>query len=196
MSHALRAINLGLFLLAAGQRLAAAQALPTRSLELRPSAFAGVTAVETGLNGGRNLSLTGGVDLGFLPGHTVQPALEYRGTFAIDKGRTDSQKNNLGGLKLSTHVWRAHPYVNFLYGRCEINYGAGFEVPGKPIYYTFSSSNVLSPGGGVDLDLNPFVALKLDIQLQRYNTPVSPTAPLYATAATVAIEYRFHLGRR
>lgn len=196
-----RVILLAVVSLASGLLLRAfGQARPARVQRLEASVFGGVAGTYTGLDSGRNLGFTGGFDLGFLPGKALEPWLEYRGTYAIDKGSVDGQKNQLVGLKAAVHLWRARPYANLLYGRGEISYGSGFQVPGKPIYYTLSSSNVLSPGGGVDLDfpgnaLRSRFALKLDFQLQRYTTPVVPSGRLYAKSAMFGLVYRFRLGR-
>jgi hypothetical protein len=181
-------------LLASRGTLARAQADPAAQRRLPISVFAGTSAVETGLNGGRNASITAGIDVAFLPGRQFAPAIEYRGTLAIDKGGVDSQKNNLGGLQFAEPLGRLHPYLDLLFGRVELDYGSGFQVPGKPIFYTKSSSNVISPGAGIDVDISHNFAFKADIQLERYSTPVDPTH-LYATAATLGLVYRLNFGR-
>jgi hypothetical protein len=192
LRHTLRTLILLFGLVAATHYAAAQAALPTADAKLHLSAFAGATGTYTGLGNGRNLSFTAGVDLGFLPIRGLEPALEYRGTLALDKGAVDSQQNNLIGLKISRPLWRAHPYIDVLYGRGEIDYAPPFQVPGKFVFYTQSSSNIVSPGGGGELDLTSNIALKLDLQLQRYATPVAASGHIFATATTIGLTYRFH----
>jgi hypothetical protein len=52
------------------------------------------------------------------------------------------------------------------------------------------------PWGGVgnDYDLNPFLAFKSELLMQKYNTPVAISGHNWAMATTFAVVYRF--GRR
>lgn len=168
-----------------------AQATPVATESLQIAAYGGITGTYTGLRSGKNLGVTGGVDFGFLPIRGLYPTLEFRGTYPIDKGSIDSQKNVLGGLKIAAHFGRLHPYGDFLVGRGEINYGTGYQVPGMPIFYIKSSSNIISPGGGIDLKLADQLALKFDMQVQRYATRVTNSGHLYAKSATLGVVYRF-----
>jgi hypothetical protein len=168
-----------------------AQASPVATQALQLYAFGGITGTNTGLASGKNLGLTGGVDIGFLPFRGLSPTLELRGTYPIDKGSIDSHKNVLGGIKIAAHLGRLYPYGNLLFGRGEISYGRGYQIPDKPIFYTQSSSNVISPGGGLDLNLSDQFSLKLDLQIHRYDTPVTETGHLYAKSATLGVVYRF-----
>jgi hypothetical protein len=182
---------MAVWLIVGHQRHAFAQASPAAVQNLKLSAFGGITGTYTGLASARNLGLTGGVDLGFLPFHGLYPTLEFRGTYAIDKGSIDSQNNVLGGLKIAAHLGHLYPYGNLLFGRGEISYGNGYQVPREPIFYTQSSSNVISPGGGLDLRLTDQLALKFDLQVQRYSAPVIETGHLYAKSATLGVVYHF-----
>jgi len=173
---------------------AVSQAMATAVQNLRPSVFGGASAVETGLDSGRNLSLTGGFDVELPRFRRVAPALEYRATMAIDKGGVDGQKNQLVGLKLIAPLPRFKPYATVLYGRGEIQYVTPLQVPGTPIFYTASSSNVLALGVGVDYDLHAHFGVKLDLQSQRYATPVEPSGHVYATSAMVGLVYHLHFG--
>ena len=189
-------ILLPLCVVAAGLTHASAQSDSTASRTITPSVFAGVTDVSTGLDSGRNLSITAGVDLAFRPNSTLQPALEYRGMYAFDKGNVDSLKNNLGGLKLSRSYSRIRPYVDILAGRGETTYAnGGYQVPNKLIFYTQSSSNVYSLGGGADVFAAGPLALKVDLQIQRYSSPVTVSGHLYSETGTVGLVYVFHIGR-
>jgi hypothetical protein len=168
------------------------QAYPTATQASQLSVFGGITGTDTGLASGNNLGLTGGVGLRFPPFRGFYPELEFRGTYAVDDDGIDRQKNALGGLKIAAHLGRLQPYGNFLIGRGEISYlGSGYQVPGRPIFYTQSSSIVLSPGGGLDLNISKQLALKIDLQVQRYSTPVAETGHIFATSGTLGIAYRF-----
>lgn len=173
--------------------LASAQATPTSSAKLQLSAFGGVSGVKTGYLDGKNLGITAGADFSFWEFHRFHLAAEYRGTLAIDKGRADSQKVQLAGAQVSYPIGRFHPYGDFLFGRGEINYAApGAQVPNTYIFYTYSSSDVSSPGAGIDIDLTPHFAFKADAQFERYDTPVTTSGHLTAISGTLGVVYRFH----
>lgn len=77
------------------------QAAPTATQRLHVAAFAGLTGVYTGLEGGRNVALTTGINIGTGSFFRLHPFLELRGTVALNGGSVDSQRNVLGGLKVS-----------------------------------------------------------------------------------------------
>jgi hypothetical protein len=171
---------------------ALAQSLPTATQPLRVLAFEGATVTNTDLDSGENIELTAGVDLSLPSYRGLHPSVEVRGTLPLEKGSVDSQKNVLGGLKVALHRGRLFPYANLLLGRGEITYpGNGQQVPGTPIFYTQSSTIVISPGAGLDLDLGHQLAFKIDLQLQRYATKVTTSGHIYAEAATAGLVYRF-----
>jgi hypothetical protein len=182
--------------IACGGAPAFAQSNSTTSRGITPSVFAGATGVETGLASGRNLGLTAGVDIAFRPNSRLQPAIEYRGMYAIDKGGVDSLKNDVGGIKLSTSYGRLRPYVDLLAGRGETTYAnGGYQVPNKLVFYTQSSSDVYSPGGGVEFFATRKLGVKVDFQIQRYSSPVAVSGHVYSETGTVGFVYVFHLGR-
>jgi hypothetical protein len=171
---------------------ALAQAIPSATQPLRILAFAGATVTNTGLDSGKNAGVTAGVDLSVPSYRGLHPSIEVRGTFPSESGSVDSQKNVLGGLKVALHYGPLYPYVNLLLGRGEITYpGNGHQVPGTPIFYTKSSTLVVSPGAGLDLDLPHQLAFKIDLQLQHYATKVTTSGHIYAEAATAGLVYRF-----
>jgi hypothetical protein len=177
----------------AGAMGAHAQAVPAASQALPLSIFGTGTANFTGLNGGRNLALTAGVDLALHPRFSLYPALEVRGTYAFYGGQVDSQKNIMGGIKLSAHYGHLHPYANILVGQGEITYeNGGFPNPSGTYQYLQTDSLVISPGLGADYEISEHFAIKGDFQLQHYKTPVTASGSLYAKPISVGIVYRLH----
>jgi len=79
-----------------------AQGVPTATQQLQLSAFGGGTGTFTDLEGGKNLGITAGVDLTYLPLRLARPSFEIRGTYPIDKGTISSQKSFLLGPRWNT----------------------------------------------------------------------------------------------
>ncbi len=192
-----RSLNRTIALLSAlllAPAMAHAQALPTAERAISLSAFGMGTGTYTGIEGGKNLDITAGLDVGLRSFGPVRPVVELRGTYPVDSGRVVSEKNALLGLKIETlESLRIHPYGDFLFGRGEMHYaGNGFVV--GPIAYNYTSTNVFSFGGGVDLDLTAHYALKADYQLQSWSTPVTASSTAHPQAMSLGIIYRFNVG--
>jgi hypothetical protein len=172
----------------------AQQALPTASQALQLSAFAGLSGVDTGLSNGRNLSFTTGADLG-LPAYLgVRPTIEIRGTYPMDSGTVDSQKDILGGLKIDFLIKsRLRPYADFLLGRGQIDYGRGYQVGN--VIYLLTTTNVFSPGAGFDYDVTPRFSLRVDWQIQHWGDAPTPSGSIYSKVVTAALIYRFDFNR-
>ena len=187
-----QSIRLTLYLLlVVGSYPAFSQATPTASRALQVSAFGGLSGVYTGLNGGRNLSITAGADLGFQSRYSLYPSIELRGTYPISNGHIDSQKNVLGGLRVAKIYGRFSPYADILAGLGQIHYDPLYPNLTRTFAYSYSSSTVISPGGGLNYRLNDRFGVKIDAQYQRYSTPVTASGHLYATPITVGVIYRF-----
>ncbi|QHN03515.1 porin family protein [Granulicella sp. WH15] len=201
-NRSLATLAVAALVLACGSR-AQAQAVATAKQAFQLSAFGGLSGVATGLYGGGNLSVTAGANLAF-PGYFgFRPSVTLRGTYPVASGNVIGERNVLGGLQVERRYGRFHPYGDILFGRGQINYAPGYQLTyytfdsqGNDILYTYtaSSSNVISPGGGVDIDLTDHFAVKADVQYQHYNTPVTPITPsghLWATSTTLGVVYRF-----
>jgi hypothetical protein len=177
---------------------------PTAVQAMQLSAFGGVSGVYTGLGGGKNFSITAGVDLALQPFHGVRPTIEVRGTYPTDRGLVDNQKSGLAGLRvdfLLGHRW--HPYGDFLFGRGEMDYtpyGYPYSGPLCGVSYeclfTLTTTNVYSPGAGFDYDMGEHWAIKVDAQLQRWGGTPTPSGDIYSKVGTVALVYRFNFNRR
>jgi hypothetical protein len=169
---------------------ACAQAVPAGTQQLQLSAFGAVTGTFTDLEGGKNLGITAGADLTFLAFRTFRPSFELRGTYPIDKGHISSQKNFLVGPKVEYPIGRLHPYVDFFFGRGEINYHAPGLVFGDTRYIT-TNTFIYSPGIGLDYNLTHNVAVKFDAQFQHWDTPAVASGTIHPTALTLGVVYNF-----
>lgn len=168
-----------------------AQAVATATLPVQISAFAGVTGAYTGLESSRNVSITAGLDVGVRSFFGVSPALELRGTYPIADGRLVAQRNVLGGVRLGKRYSIARPYVDILFGRGQLDFlQGGYPNATGTFVYNQTTSNVISPGLGLDVDLLHHLGAKVDFQYQRYPTPAVASGNIYAKPLTFGIVYR------
>lgn len=177
---------------------AAAQSSPTASRELEPSVFLGVSGAYTGLQTGRNASITAGADLGFRQFFGLSPAVEIRGTYPVDSGEVAGEESVEAGLRIGKRYTHFRPYADILFGRGELNYqNGGYIVAAQSFRYLQSTTNVISPGIGVDLDVSEHYAVVVDGQFQHWDLPFStganPATPgsIYSKVITVGVVYRF-----
>jgi hypothetical protein len=187
---------------------ASSQALYTATQQYTLSAWGGATATFVNLpdnsvsdgtsfselfTNARNFGISAGVDLRVWHFHGFLPSVEIRGTLPVSDGNVAAEENVLGGIKIEYPLARRyHPYVDFLFGRAAIKYqGAGYFSPDGSTLYQQTNSNVLSPGLGVDIDVNHHFAVKLDAQLWHLSVPVTTTGKLNSVAGTVGVIYRF-----
>src|ERR1700678_276644 len=180
------ALALSTALLSAGN-IASAQSTPAATQQLQLSAFAGATGTFTNLEGGKNLGITAGIDLTFLRFRLFRPSFEGRGTYPVNGGHINSQKNFPLGPKAQYPIGRFHPYADFLFGRGEIDYHPPFVV--GDLQYLSSNTFVYSPGVGLDYNLTHSLAIKADAQFQHWNTPVTASGTLNPTALTIGVLY-------
>ena len=180
--------------------IAAAQsAKPTADQNIQLSVFGAASGDYTGLSGGRNLSITAGIDLALAPWHGTRPTLEIRGIYPIDKGKIVSQKDVLGGLRLDFLLGhRVHPYGDFLFGRGQMNYTGtpcnamgGFGYVFGNNCYQVSTTYVYSPGAGFDYDLTNHLGIKIDGQYQQWGTVPTASGKLFSTLGSIGLVYRF-----
>ena len=169
-----------------------AQATPTATQQLQLSAFGGLTGTYTNFEGGKNGSITAGVDLTLLSTPYVQPALELRGTYPVKGGHVDSQFDFLIGPRVEHRVGRFRPYADFLIGRGQINYlNGGYLNQQTYVLYLSSSSTVYSPGLGVNLELTSRWGAKADFQYQSWSTPATAAGTLHPKVTTLGVIYNF-----
>ncbi len=171
-----------------------AQGRAAATQELQLSAFGAATGTFTDVGNGKNLAITAGVDLTYLPLRLIRPSIEVRGTYPVAKGNLDSQKSLLVGIK-GEHVFgRIRPYADFLVGRGEVDYlWSGFNP------YLSTTSTVYSFGGGVDYKMSHHFAVKADIQSQRWVAVMPLTldiGAIHPTAVSAGLVYHFDFNRR
>ena len=182
---------------ALGEVSAHAQAAYTATQELHISAFGAASGVYTGINTAKNLSITAGANFTFGRLFGLEPSLTVRGTYPIDRGVDVSEKTVLGGLQVEKKFGRYHPYIDALFGRGEMNFVVPHPDPSGSFYYEATSSNIVSPGVGVDIDVSHHFAFKLDGQFERFQTPVVDSGETWAKVASAGVTYRFDFnGRR
>ena len=175
-----------------------AQGIPTASRAVAPSAFAGLTGTYTGLNGGRNLGFTAGLDVAIRPFFGLTPSAEVRGTYPLDSGQIAGEESVLAGLRVGKRFNHVRPYADILFGRGALNYqSGGYVVPAQDFKYIRSTTNVVSPGIGVEVDLTERFSLLIDGQLQRWQVPFDPSrstinsSHVLSTPGTLGVVYRF-----
>ena len=158
------------------------------------SGFGGVSGVYTGVGLGRNLSVTAGADMTLRSLYGLHPSIEVRGTYPVEDGSVDSQRNLLGGLVLSRHLGNLQPYGDILFGRGQINYSPPLLNPAGTIYFLQSTSTVISPGAGVNYFVSTRLGFKGDFQFQRYDSPVTTSGSVYSKSFTLGVVYRLNTG--
>lgn len=205
-------------LLLMGASWAAGQNVPAARQALELSVFGGVSGVFTGIGpnefaipvtvgtggnnaavfsvgpAGRNLSITGAADVVVRPFFGFSPGIEVRGMYPVDNGSVAGERNLVGGLTLGRRVRFARVYGDFLVGRGEIDYDPPFLDTTGAFLYVKTFSTVLSPGGGVEIDLSRHFGLRGDVQYQRYAAPV-PAGHAWSTPVTAGLVYRFDFNR-
>lgn len=193
-SHALR---LTLLVLSASLVRGTIHGQATQSTADRPvgiSFFAGGAASFTGIQGVKNYGITGGVDLRLKQYAGFRPAIEIRGFYPVDSNALVNHRDVLAGIRVERGFGKFLPYVDGLFGRSSLHYNPYLPSPDGSYAYTRSSSNVYSPGGGVEYSLTPHYALKGDVQYQRFSTPVTDSGHVFATTITVGVAYHLFGG--
>jgi hypothetical protein len=177
---------------------ARAQSGPTASKRLEISTFGGLTGTYTGLSGGRNLGITAGVDIGIRPYFGFRPYFEGRGTYPLDGGHVDAQKDALAGVRMQRLIRpNLGVYGDFLLGRGEIDYqNGGYPALSVNYLYLRSTSNVYSPGVGAEYRLTKNFSGLVDVQFQHWSTPATPSGSIWAKPITLGVRYRIDFNRK
>jgi hypothetical protein len=158
------------------------------------SFFAGGSVSTTGIQDVKNYGITAGVDLRLKQHFGLRPAIEVRGFYPFGSDTVVNHRDVLAGVRIEKAFGRFLPYGDFLFGRSSLHYNPYLPNPDGTFAYTRSSSNVYSPGGGVEYSLSPKFALKGDAQFQRFSTPVTDTGHAYATTVTIGVTYHLFGG--
>jgi hypothetical protein len=140
-----------------------AQAIPTSSKSAEISAFGAYMVSRTDYGQRSNLGLAAGLDFTIFPRFPVAPSLEVRGADA--SAQDASEKSLLVGVRIQRDIRRKlHPYGDFLVGAGKITFH-----PAPSPDYTSDLGRAISYGGGINIDVTPRFALKLDAQKQSWN---------------------------
>ena len=148
------------------------------------------TGTWTNVLGGRNLGVTAGADLAFLTYRRLRPVIELRGNYPFYEGQIDRQKRFTGGLRVERQIGPLRPYANFLVGRGEIDFSKGGLQRGNLLYIK-TVTNVYSPGVGVEYDVLPQWAAKVDLQYEYWDTPAVASGSINPKALSAGVAYRF-----
>lgn len=167
-----------------------AQARPTAARTFQLSAFGLLTGNYTGLNGGRNVSVTLGGDLGFYNLHRYLLSAEVRGTYPIKGGQVDAQESALAGLRIDRRFAPLTVFGEALGGRGGIEYqNGGYILP--PFVYYSTNTAVYGAGGGAELDVRRGFALKVEGLVEHWATPVASSGTIYSKQVSGGVVYRF-----
>lgn len=196
-------LYLPLLILGLSSGAALAQAKPTAVRSISPSAFVLVGGSLTGLgadgtptfsNGGKNLLITAGVDVGFYSFGHYTVAAEVRGSFPIDKGKIVAQRAIMGGARVSYESNKpVRPYLDALFGRGQLDYQNGGIAVGNLLYQQ-TAGNVFGGGGGIEWDVLRQISFKADAQLQQWSTPVNDRGFARSGQVSIGAAYRFGAG--
>jgi hypothetical protein len=154
----------------------------------------GANRTPTIQDGGNNLSVIAGADIGFYSLGHYEFAGEVRGSLPVDQGKIVGQRALQGGLRVSyesSHTLR--PYVDALFGRGQMDYQQGGYPVGN-LLYKQTAGNVYGGGGGVEWDLMRQISLKADAQVNQWSTPVTERGYVRSVQFSVGAAYRFGAG--
>ena len=165
-----------------------AQAPATGQRSFIPSAFVTFGIASAGIENSRNVTVAAGADLAFHAQSVLRPAFEIRGMIPVSHGASRTEKNILAGVKLS-YPHHVTPYGTVLFGLGQLHYSPYVTNPAGTVAYTYSSSPVLSFGGGLSIAFSSMLSLVVDGQLQRYSVPVTPSRLLYTNSLAVGIAF-------
>jgi hypothetical protein len=162
-----------------------AQARPVAVKKADISAFAAFTRVTPDYDAPSNKGFTFGVDVMKPVRWFLKPSLEFRGTIA--PGPTVNENTYGGGVKVEHPIWRLHPYADFLVSAGTITFKHP-NIDSRGRLYKSDNSIVYTYGGGVDYDLTPRWAAKVDYQGEHWNLGTSQT--LTPQVLTIGVVYR------
>ncbi|MDE1178094.1 MAG: outer membrane beta-barrel protein [Edaphobacter sp.] len=170
---------------------AVAQAVPAvnRGMEENTSIFVMGTETQTGFMGS-NRALTAGASLTLRPFGAYTTAVELRATYPLSAASTASKEMTvLGGPVVRRRFGRFEPYGDVLFGLGRVDYPSGYIY--NTLGYVRTTGFTYSPGGGVDVYLNPRLSVKADIQMQHWGIPVTESGTAWARAMSVGVSYHF-----
>jgi opacity protein-like surface antigen len=120
----------------------------------------------------------------------LEPALDVRYSRAV--GSYVSEGAFSAGPRLTWNLQRIHPYGNFLIGVGTIYY---HQV--NPFFPDYRKDNSLVPtyGGGVDVDVSPTLAVRAEVQAERWRVSEG-LPPFHPIRVNLGLRYQFRFGNR
>lgn len=169
-----------------------AQATSTASKSMDISLFGGYTNQNSDYGKYRDDGFVFGANITRYSHFIVKPSIETRFSFA--NGPTVNEHAYLAGVRGQYELGRVHPYMDFLAGAGHVSYNNFTPGVNDRSYHRYWGL-VLSPGGGVDIDVFRNVQLKADFQGQFWH--MGPNYTLTPEAMTFGVAYRipFHPDR-
>jgi len=185
-------------LLAAPGGRAAAQALPAATVPFAVGVSGGAAMRATGVGGAINLDAQLGAEVDLHPLGGWLPAVVGQVSRPVVRGSVAGEREALGGLRLARSVLSGAAarqrlvFGELMAGEGEIRYlGKGMAAAQPPYFYTLSHSVVWAAGGGLEQAVNvqrgAQRAVRVRVQLERWQTPV--TASGHTFAASVGVEW-------
>jgi opacity protein-like surface antigen len=149
-----------------------AQGLPTASKEAAISFFGTYSRVSTDRSSQNDNGFTVGFAYTRYLHWFLTPSLEVR--CKIANGRTVGEKTFGGGIRVEHRFKNFYPYANFFgsYGKITFN-NPITSVPGPRYHY--DDSTVYSTGAGLDYDITPSWAARVDYQFEHWNVGLRNT---------------------
>lgn len=175
-----------------GTNLLQGQGLSTAKRPLDLSLFGGFTTATSELSGEASPGISAGVDLGFHTVMGIAPAFEIRGRASVSSGDFVGEKAIAGGLRAAVPNGKVRPFITVLVGRKQFEYpNDGYYAPGTNRFYLHSASYQLAPGAGLLVDVNSFLSLRADVQVEFAHSPVTVSGNVTSLPVTLAIVWAF-----
>jgi opacity protein-like surface antigen len=185
-------LALQFFLLLISASALHAQATPTASKPVAASVFGAYSLVftdrkinlntpaATNSESTINSGFTFGADISANLPHGFIPSLE--GRIKLAPGSFVSENTYGGGVRLEHRFQYFHPYIDFL-----MSYGT---ISFKQLHSSYPDDNsiVYSPGGGLDYNITPNWATRVDYQYEFWNT--GNNVSFNPNALTIGVVYR------
>jgi hypothetical protein len=171
---------------------ARAQALPSATSPFALGISAGAAMRSTGVGGAVNVDAQLGAEVDLHPFGAWLPAVAGRVSRPVVRGSMAGEREALGGVRLSHPMATGRMvFGELMAGEGEIRYlGKGMAAARPPYFYTLSHSVVWSAGGGLEQAVSERRALRVGLQVERWQTPVTASGHTFAATLSVELVWR------